>query len=225
MVTIPFSVVAFDLDGTLADTSPDIAAALNRTLAEFGRPSLAPERIRAMIGGGARNLIRRALSLSGEATESLLDEAYPAYVDHYAADICGNTRPFPRVEEALDELAGKGVALALCTNKPERLSRLLVDALGWQGRFASLIGGDTLALRKPDPLPLQTAIDLAGGGRAAFVGDSNVDAETARAADVPFVAVSFGYCEGPAEALGADALIDSYDALAEALGRVAFTNR
>jgi phosphoglycolate phosphatase len=225
MVSTPFDVVVFDLDGTLADTSPDIAAALNRTLGDLGRPALPVELIRGMIGGGARNLIGRALSVSGKVSDDLIDQAYPIYVEHYAADICVETVPFPGVEQALDALAAKHVALAVCTNKPERLSRLLIDALGWQERFASLVAGDSLSKRKPDALPLQRAIELTGGSRAAFVGDSMVDSETARAANIPFIAVSFGYCEGPPEGLGADALIDSYDALAGALDRVAFTNK
>jgi phosphoglycolate phosphatase len=112
------------------------------------------------------------------------------------------------------------VRLAICTNKPERLSRALVDALGWRGRFAAIVGGDTLPLRKPDPAPLREAIARAGGGRAAFVGDSIIDAETARAAAIPFVAVSFGFADRPADQLGADAVIDSFADLLPALERL-----
>ena len=97
---------------------------------------------------------------------------------------------------------------------------MLVDALGWSGRFAAIVGADTLKVRKPDPLPLLEAIARAGGGRAAFVGDSITDAETARAAGVPFVAVSFGFSDRPVEALGADAVIDDYGALMPALERL-----
>ncbi len=117
----------------------------------------------------------------------------------------------------MDELAARGVKLAICTNKPERLTHLLVDALGWTGRFAAVVGGDTLAVRKPDPAPLHEAIARAGGGRAAFVGDSITDAETAKAAGLPFVAVSFGFSDRPVAELGADAVIDSYAELIPAL--------
>ena len=97
---------------------------------------------------------------------------------------------------------------------------LLVDALGWSGRFAAIVGADTLAVRKPDPLPLREAIARAGGGRAAFVGDSITDADTARAAGIPFVAVSFGFSDRPVGELGADAVIDDYAELIPALERL-----
>ncbi len=225
MTDTPFDVVAFDLDGTLADTAPDIAAALNRTLDQLGRSTVEPERVRSMIGGGARNLLRRALALSGVVDDALLDRAYPVYLDCYAADICSGTRIYPGVETALDALARRGTRLAICTNKPGRLTSALVEALGWTDRFPITVSGDSLPRRKPDPLPLETAIAQAGGGKAAFVGDSLIDAQTARAAAIPFVAVSFGYPEVPPEDLQADALIDHYDALAGALERVALTHR
>jgi phosphoglycolate phosphatase len=220
MPAFPFAVIAFDLDGTLADTAPDIAAALNRMLADFGRPALAADAIRPMIGDGAKNLIRRVLAATGEADEALVERAHPLYLDHYRANVCDGTRPYPGVEQALDELAALGVTLAICTNKIESISRDLLAALGWRDRFEVLIGGDSLAVRKPDPQVLHETIARAGGGRAAFVGDTMVDAKTARAARVPFVAVSFGFRDRPAEALGADALIDSYAELIPALSRL-----
>lgn len=217
MPPFPFDIVAFDLDGTLADTAPDIAAGLNRMLAEFGRSPLGVHEIRPMIGDGARNLIRKVLAATGEAGETLIDEAHPVYLDHYAAHVCEGTRPYPHVEAALDGLAAAGARLAICTNKSERLSGLLLDALGWRERFATLVGGDSLPWRKPDPRLLLETIARTGGGRAAFVGDSIFDAETARAAEIPFVAFAGGYRDRPVNALGADAVIDSYAALIPAL--------
>src|SRR6185503_9278672 len=129
-------------------------------------------------------------------------------------------RCYPGLEPAMDELAERNVRLAICTNKPERLTHLLIDALGWSGRFAAIVGADTLPVRKPDPRPLHEAIARAGGGRAAFVGDSITDADTARAAGVPFVAVSFGFSDRPVEQLGADAVIDSYADLVGVLERL-----
>ena len=215
MTRFPFDVVAFDLDGTLADTAPDLAAALNHTLGALGRPGVDPESVRHLVGHGARALLRKALG-----DEALVEQGLPLYLEHYAAHICVGTRRYPSLEPALDQLAGRGAKLAICTNKPERLTHLLIDALGWSGRFAAIVGADTLPVRKPDPLPLREAIARAGGGRAAFVGDSITDAETARAAGVPFVAVSFGFSDRPVEALGADAVIDDYGELVGTLERL-----
>jgi phosphoglycolate phosphatase len=144
----------------------------------------------------------------------------PIYLAFYADHICVGTRLYPAVEQAMDALAARGIKLAICTNKPERLTRLLLEALGWTGRFAAIVGADTLPLRKPDPLPLREAIARAGGGRAAYVGDSIIDAETACAAGIPFVAVSFGFSDRPIEALGADAVIDNYEQLVATLERL-----
>jgi phosphoglycolate phosphatase len=217
MPALPFDLVAFDLDGTLADTAPDIAAAINRMLADFGRAPLAEAEIRPLIGDGARNLLRKAMAARGPVSEALLDEAHPRYLDHYAAHICDGTLPFPHAEQAMDALAAQGVRLAVCTNKVTRMTGLLLDALGWTGRFAAVVCGDTLPVFKPDPATLQETIRLAGGGRGVLVGDSMVDAETARAAGTPFVAVSFGFRDRPLDALGADAVIDSYRDLIPAL--------
>jgi phosphoglycolate phosphatase len=217
MSPFPFDVVAFDLDGTLADTSPDIAAALNLMLGDLGRPALEPGHIRSLIGDGAKSLIRKALAATGETSEALVEKGYPIYVRRYGDDICGGTMRFPFVEDALDGLAERGVTLALCTNKPEGLTLALLGSLGWADRFPVLIGGDTLPWRKPDPRPLLETRARAGGGRMAFIGDSMIDAETARAAGVPFVAVSFGFSDRPAGEFGADAVIDDFGALIGAL--------
>ncbi|HEY6916764.1 MAG TPA: phosphoglycolate phosphatase, partial [Allosphingosinicella sp.] len=206
MTRIPFQVVAFDLDGTLADTSPDLTAALNHVLTQLSRPSLPVEEVIGLVGHGARALIRKGLAVTGGGTEDMVDEAYPAFLDHYASNICTGTRSYPGVEAALDALLARETALAICTNKPEALALQLVEALGWKGRFRSIIGGDTLPVRKPDPAPLHEAIARAGGGSAVFIGDSITDADTARAAAIPLVAVSFGFSDRPVSALGADAV-------------------
>jgi phosphoglycolate phosphatase len=213
----PFDVVAFDLDGTLADTGDDLAAALNHALVRLGRPEVPVDSVRHLIGHGGRALLRRGLAATGEASEQLVEAGFPLFIDYYLAHICVGTRPYGGLEAALDALAADGIRLALCTNKSEKLTFALLDALGWRDRFDAVVGGDTLAVRKPDPAPLLEAVARAGGGRAAFVGDSIVDADTARAAGLPFVAVSFGFSDRPVEQLGADAIIGDYRALKAAL--------
>jgi phosphoglycolate phosphatase len=223
MSPFPFDVVVFDLDGTLADTAPDLAAALNHVLGALGRPGVPAESVRGLIGHGARALLRRGLAATGEGSEALVELGYPLFLDYYGAHICEGTAAYPGLEQALDEILRVGATIAVCTNKAEALTSKLLAALGWERRFAAVVGGDTLAVRKPDPAPLLEAIRRAGGGPAAFVGDSIVDAETARAADFPFVAVSFGFSDRPVEALGADAIIGHYDELGAVLGRLGAT--
>jgi phosphoglycolate phosphatase len=217
MESIPFDVVAFDLDGTLADTAPDLAAALNHALGALGRRPVPVESVRYLVGQGARALLRRGLQATGEASEELVERGFPIFLDFYAGNICNGTRPYPGVEAALDSVEALGGRVALCTNKSERLTHLLLAALGWTGRFRSVVGGDTLPVRKPDPEPLLEAVRRAGGGRAAFVGDSITDADTAKAAGVRFVAVSFGFSDRPVAELGADAVIDDYAELSRVL--------
>lgn len=220
MHAIDLDVVAFDLDGTLADTAPDLAAALNHALTCLGRRAVPVESVRHMVGHGAKALLRKGLAATGEASEQLVEAGFPHFIDFYGENICIGTRPFDGLEMALDELAARGVALAICTNKPERLTLRLVEALGWTGRFRSIVGSDTVGVRKPDPAPLREAIARAGGGRAMFVGDSITDADTARAAGVPLIAVSFGFSDRPADQLGAEVVIDHYRDLVPALARL-----
>jgi phosphoglycolate phosphatase len=220
MADFPFDVIVFDLDGTLADTAPDLAAALNYTLGVLGRPGVEPDSVRHLVGHGAKALLRKGLAESGDAGEELVECGFPIYIDYYAANICAGTKLFPGIERAMDVLAARGVAFAICTNKPARLTDLLLDALGWRDRFAAIVAADTFPVKKPDPLPVREAIARAGGGRAAYVGDSIVDADTARAAGIPFVAVSFGFSDRPVAELGADAVIDSYGELIETLERL-----
>lgn len=217
MISLPFDVVVFDLDGTLVDSSADLAAALNHVLARMGRPVVDEATVRRLVGRGARVLIREGLALSGESSEALVEENYPAFIDYCADHICVGTRPYPGVEATLDALGARGARRAICTNKPERLTHLLVQALGWQECFEAIVGADTTGARKPDPAPLHEAIARAGGRRAVLVGDSITDAETARAAGLPFVAVSYGFADRPVEALGADAIVQDFARLPEVL--------
>lgn len=220
MGQIPFDIVVFDLDGTLADTAPDLAAALNHALAEMGRRPIPAEEVRRMVGHGARALLRKGLAATGAMSEELVAQGFPLFIDYYEAHIADHTRPFEGVETALGALDAQGVRLAICTNKLEGLTHDLIAALGWTGRFNAIVGGDTLPQRKPDPAPVHEVIKRAGGGRAAFVGDSISDTDAARAAGIPCVALTFGFSDRPANELGATALIDHYDRLLPTLERL-----
>lgn len=213
MRAFPFAVVVFDLDGTLADTGPDLTAALNEMLVRLGRKPLPEEAVLKMIGRGVRNLVENGLAATGSMTPALVEEGLPIFFEHFEAHLADGSRPYDGVEAALDLLAARGVKLAVCSNKPEHFSRNLLAAFGWTDRFASVIGGDTLAKRKPDAAPLLEAIRRAGGGPAILVGDSITDTQTARAAGLPCIAVTFGFRDRPAEELGATGLLDRFDQL------------
>lgn len=220
MGQIPFDVVVFDLDGTLADTALDLTASLNHALTELGRAPIPAEQVRRMVGHGARALLTKGLAATGTVSDALVDRGFPLLIDYYADHIADHAQPYDGVETALDALAAEGVKLAICTNKPEALTHALVAALGWGGRFAGIVGGDTLPQRKPDPAPVREAIRRAGGGQAAFVGDSISDTDAARAAGLPCIALTFGFSDRPADQLGATALIDHWDELLPALERL-----
>ncbi|WP_240320687.1 phosphoglycolate phosphatase [Sphingomonas crusticola] len=220
MGRIAFDIVVFDLDGTLVDTASDLAAALNHALGALGRPSIPEAQVRSMVGHGVRALIHNGLAATGEASEALVDEGFPIFLAYYQAHIADRSRPFAGVEAALSALESEGIKLAICTNKLEDLTRKLIAALGWAGRFAAIVGGDTLPQRKPDPAPVREAIARAGGGRAAFVGDSISDTDAARAAGIACVAVTFGFSDCAPEQLGATTLIDHFDTLVPTLERL-----
>jgi phosphoglycolate phosphatase len=217
MALLPFHTIVFDLDGTLVDSAPDIAAALNHALASVGRKTLSLDAIRGMVGHGGKVLLERGLAATGGMDVATLAAGFSAFIAYYEAHVCDHSHAYPGVTDALDALRDQGIALAVCTNKPEHLARGLIDALGWQGRFTAIVGGDTLATVKPDPAMLHLAVERAGGGPAAMIGDSIVDVQTARAAGLPCIAVSFGFADRPADQLGADAVIDSFDQLLPAL--------
>ena len=212
--------VVFDLDGTLVDTLPDIEAAANAALATEGRRSLTSEEVRRLIGSGGRVLMKNAFRATGEpVSESRIDAAFAAYIAAYEEAPVAGSVPFPGVHAALEGLSARGMRLAVCTNKPEHLAESVLETFGLARYFANVVAGDTLPVRKPSPEPLLEAVARAGGrGRpAAMVGDSPIDADAAHAASIPFIAVSFGYSPVPASALGADAVIDGYDELADAI--------
>lgn len=212
--------IIFDLDGTLVDTAGDLTASLNHALESLGRATIDPSDVRAMVGHGARKLLERGLAATGEVTPDLVESGVSPFLDHYAANIAVHSRPFEGVEQALAALEAEGLGLAICTNKPVALARALVAELGWSARFRALLGADSRPWKKPDPRHLTDTLAEAKGRAAIFVGDSRTDADTAKAAGVPLVLVSFGYSTEPVDTLGADALIHHFDALAPAIATI-----
>ena len=207
--------LVFDLDGTLADSAPDLLATLDAVLPRHGFPLAADESLRNGIGHGARYLIEYALKARQISVDTpTLDAIHRDFLLHYEANISVETRLFPGTEILLERFAAAGWAFAVCTNKPERMSRLLLRDLGVADRFAAICGGDTFARKKPDPAHLLDTIAAASAMRqtAAMVGDSRTDLDTARAAGVPFVGVTFGYTPVPMAELAPDLLVESYDA-------------
>ncbi len=216
----------FDLDGTLVDTAPDLAGAMNAVLAAHGRPEVPLHEVRHMVGRGARKLIERGFETTGApADPEALDGHVAAFIAHYAAHIADRSVPFPGARDELARLRAEGHTLGVCTNKPEALTHLLLERLGLSPHFSAILGADTLPVRKPDPRHLMETIGRAGGDakRAVMIGDSEVDAETARAAGVKLVIFTFGYSAFDPATFGADELLHGYDELPAALARIAAT--
>ena len=228
MQPFPFTMVGFDLDGTLVDSHRDLAPAINHALEKAGRPPVDPDAVREMIGGGTARMLERALERTGgqlppEEFEMRLGDLLAWYEAH----IADATVPYEGCLAALDALAERGCALAVVTNKIENFALKLLNELGMANRFAVILGGDTLGPGRAKPAPdmIDEAIRRcreagAPEGRFAMVGDSSYDVRAAQAAGVPVVALSFGYNDLPADRLGADAVVDHYDELIPALERL-----
>jgi phosphoglycolate phosphatase len=219
MRSIPFDIVGFDLDGTLIDTSGDLAAAVNYAIGTIGRPPFPAKDIHPFVGKGAKVMLERALDASGGHDEATLATLLPVLLDYYEQNLAIHSVPYPGLVEAMDALTQAGVKLAICTNKAERFTLPLMRQLGLWDRFAAIVGGDTVGVAKPDPAPIHEMIARAGGGRAVFVGDTINDIAGAKNAGIANVAVSFGFLDGPVEALEADAVIHHFDELVPLLGR------
>jgi phosphoglycolate phosphatase len=185
-------VLAFDLDGTLTDSVPDIAAAVNRTLAKRGLPALPDRDVAAMVGDGLMPLIKRAFAAVGAEPD---ETAGADYLADYESQVAVDTRLYPGVVDALDALRREGWVLAVCTNKPKVAARLLLEALGVADRFEVIAGADSFSVHKPDPLHLLSTIRAAGGttDRAVMVGDHTNDVLAARGCGVPVVFAGWGY--------------------------------
>lgn len=194
------SLVMFDLDGTLMDSVPDLAAAVDKTLMLLGREPAGVARVRDWVGNGSRVLVRRALAgqlQHGEVSDDLADEALALFMQAYSG---GHelTTVYPGVRDCLDWLRERNVRLSIITNKPAQFIEPLLEEKGLAGYFQWLVGGDTLPQQKPDPAALLWVMEEAGvaPGEALFIGDSRNDVRAAKAADVSCVALSYGYNHG-----------------------------
>jgi phosphoglycolate phosphatase len=202
--------VVFDLDGTLVDTAPDLISALNFVLDREGLPPVPLESARTMIGAGARRLIERGLEQDGRSDSPKdITRLTDDFIEYYAAHIADASRPFDGLESALDDLQANGYRFAVCTNKLEWLSKLLLDRLGLSARFAAICGADTFGISKPDPAILQQTVARAGGqlSTTIMVGDAGPDIGVARRAGIPVIGVEFGYTDVPIVDLKPDRLI------------------
>lgn len=215
--------VVFDLDGTLADTSGDLIAAANecfRAMGEGDVLDVVGDAGVALRGGKA--MLRAGLERLGRPDDAVIEAYYPRLLEAYGAKIDVHTVFYDGALDAVEELRRGGYKLAICTNKPEALARELMRRLGALDLFGALVGADTLAVRKPDPAPLFEAARRAGGTpeRCLLVGDSDTDRNTARAAGVPSVLVTFGPSGADMAALEPEALISAYHELPEVCARL-----
>lgn len=217
MTTVRFATVGFDLDGTLLDTSRDLGSALNHALTTIGRPTVPESEVSNLIGGGSALMLRRALSLTGGDEGIDFEGLRQVLLAYYEANIAVHTALYPGGAAMLDSLDERGIRIAMVTNKPQHLAVKLLGELGLLDRFACVIGGGGGYPLKPAPDALQAMVAQSGGGPAAYVGDTTFDTGAARAAGLPCVAVSFGFNDLPVHDLGADAVIDHFDALIPAL--------
>lgn len=215
--------VIFDLDGTLADTSADLIAAANHCFRGLGLGDLLdPEADALTAFHGGRAMLRLGFSRVAGRDEAEVNRQYPVLLAAYEDGIDRQTRLYPGAAEAAEALRAAGFALGICTNKPEGLAELLMQRLGVRGLFGSLIGADTLPVRKPDPAPYLAAVERAGGepGRSFLLGDTETDVATARAAGVPVALVTFGPEGRGIARLNPEALLDAYSDLPELAERL-----
>jgi phosphoglycolate phosphatase len=214
--------LVFDLDGTLIDSVPDLTNSLNEVLRECGYPgTLSPAEVKPMVGDGMPTLLNRGFAArGGSAAEAAA--AYPRYVAVYEAQATQQTRPYPGVVETLAALRRQGYRTAVCTNKVQRASEIVLRDLGLAALFDGVAGGDRYRVRKPDPGHLLGLIDDLGGTpeRAAMIGDSENDAKAAHAAGLRLILMRYGYARSDPATLGAAALLDDFADLPVALDRL-----
>ncbi len=216
-------IAIFDLDGTLADTAPDLIATLNVILDNAGLAPIPLEQANALIGAGAKALIARGFAVNGMLlSEARHDQLFDDFITHYGQNLSRHSRLFPGVEAALTRLTNEGWLLAVCTNKIEKHSKQLLADFRIDDRFAAICGRDTFSICKPDPQHLLMTIAASGGdpARAVMIGDSRTDMDTAIAAKIPAIGVPFGYTDQPIHELGPTRVIGHFDELYDAITEI-----
>ena len=213
-------VILFDLDGTLVDSAPDLALALNHMLERLGREPFGTETIRRWVGNGAQTLVSRGLSGSSVVDETIdaaeVAQGLELFLEYYAQNLCVTTATYPGVSETLRSLKERGYRLVLVTNKPYAFIHPLLEGLGLSGLFEFCLGGDSLERRKPDPLPLLHASERLGVcvSECVMVGDSKNDIVAAKSAAMQSIGVSYGYNYGEAIACcGPDRVVGEFSEL------------
>ncbi|HRP25118.1 MAG TPA: phosphoglycolate phosphatase [Thauera sp.] len=213
-VTARFSprAVLFDLDGTLLDTIADLADAANLMLSELGRPARSQDEIHSFVGKGIPNLVRRCMTEGTAATEAEIDAAVAVFRRHYAVVNGVSSRPYPGVTELLAALRARELPLAVVTNKAEAFTLPLLERMDIAHYFDTVVSGDTLAVKKPDPAVVLLACERLGvaPGEALMIGDSANDALAAQGAGMPVLLVTYGYSEGvPVDTIECDGLLSN----------------
>jgi phosphoglycolate phosphatase len=213
--------IVWDLDGTIIDSAPDLGGALNTLLHSHGKPPVDEVRVRSMIGNGVAKLIERGFAESGSRVGELeLRSLQAEFMSIYCARATQLSRLYPGAESAIQAFHEFGVAQAVCTNKPELVSRVILEDMNLAQYFEIVVGGDTFEHRKPHPLPLRSCLDVLGRDvdSTLMIGDSAVDVETAQAVGMMIGVVTHGYARQPVETLGADFLISNLATLPGELG-------
>jgi phosphoglycolate phosphatase len=219
----PAPALIFDLDGTLVDTAPDLTGALNAVLLSEGHASVTLDEVRHMVGHGAVAMIRHALETAGAPPPpDEMGHLVETFLVHYRANIARLSTPFPGAVATLTKLSKAGMLMGVCTNKTHDLSELLLREIGLAHFFGAVQGVGVKPYNKPDPRHLTDVVAMLGGSvdRAVMIGDSATDVNTARAAGVPVIAMTYGYTPVPAHELGADVVLDDFAAIPAAVKKL-----
>ena len=204
--------LVFDLDGTLIDSAPDIHLAANDLMASIGQPAFGLSEIKSFIGNGVPVLVERVMAARALPSDQHA-KLVARFMEFYSAEVVRLTRPYPHVKAALDDLLAQGCRLGICTNKPEEPTRRILTSLGLSRYFSAVVGGDSLPTRKPSPEPLLHTMTLLGAADCIYVGDSEIDAETAERAGVPFILFTEGYRKSDVQKINHRAAFDDFQAL------------